>query len=112
MANEIGESIRLFRERTGFTQKNLAEFLAVDQSLISKFEKGERAVSSDTLEKIAALFGVSIECLEAGKTDTELLSYAFRANHLSAEDMEAVSAINRIALNSEYMGKLLGEADI
>lgn len=35
------------------------------------------------------------------------LSAAFRESELSAEDMEAIISINRIALNSEYMAELL-----
>ena len=49
--NIVGENIRHLRELARFTQDNLASFLDVDQSLISKIEKGERCLSSDMLEK-------------------------------------------------------------
>ena len=35
----IGENIKALREQSGFTQSNLAKYLNVDQSLISKIEK-------------------------------------------------------------------------
>lgn len=109
MANIIGENIRMLRDRMGFSQTNIANFLNVDQSMISKIEKGERNLSSDMLEKLACLFGVSVETIEESRIEASKLSFAFRAGELNVEDMEAICRINRIALNSEYMAKLLKE---
>jgi len=47
----LGENIRALREIAGFTQSNLAQFLNVDQSLISEVEKGEGSLSADMLGK-------------------------------------------------------------
>jgi transcriptional regulator with XRE-family HTH domain len=107
MANIIGKNIKALRDGMGFNQSNIARFLNVDQSLISKVEKGERSLSSDMLEKLACLFGISVDDIESSQLESSSLSFAFRASDLTAEDMEAISAINRIALNSEYMGELL-----
>lgn len=107
MTNTIGTNIKMLRDEMGFTQSNLARFLNVDQSLISKVEKGERTLSSDMLEKLACLFGISVDDIENNTLESSSLSFAFRASELTTEDMEAISAINRIALNSEYMGELL-----
>ena len=52
----IGEKIKRLRETAKVTQTQLAEFLSIDQSLISKIEKGERSISSDMLSNIATLF--------------------------------------------------------
>ena len=49
--------------------------------------------------------------IENGNIEESELSIAFRANDLTNEDMETISVINRIALNSEVMGKLLKEAN-
>lgn len=107
MANIIGNNIKTLRAGMGFNQSNIACFLDVDQSLISKVEKGERILSADMLEKLACLFGVPVDAIEDGSIEASGLSFAFRASELSVEDMEAISAINRIALNSEYMAELL-----
>ena len=111
MMNIIGENIKILRERMGLSQTNIAQFLNVGQSLISKVEKGERNISSDMLEKIACLFGVTVEDLENGKIEASNLSFAFRASGLTVDDMNAISAINRIALNTELMGGLLKEVN-
>lgn len=107
MANIIGNNIKTLRDGMGFNQANIARFLNVDQSLISKVEKGERILSADMLDKLACLFGVSVNAIEDSAIEASILSFAFRASDLSAEDLEAISAINRIALNSEYMAELL-----
>lgn len=107
MENIIGNNIKTLREEIGFNQSTIAHFLNVDQSLISKIENGERDLSVDMLEKLACLFGVTVDAIEGSTIEKSNLSFAFRANDLSIEDLEAISAINRIALNCEYMAELL-----
>lgn len=107
MASIIGNNIKKLRDSMGFNQSTIACFLNVDQSLISKIEKGERSISVDMLEKLACLFGVSINTIESSTIEASPLSVAFRASDLSLEDLEAISAVNRIALNSEYMAEML-----
>ena len=104
----VGENIRRLRKKAGFTQGSLARFMQVDQSLISKIEKGDRGLSANMLEKLATLFGVTIEQMES-RLDVVIseFSFAFRGSELSMLEMEAISSINRIALNSEFMRILL-----
>ena len=108
----IGENIRSLRENAGFTQSNLAKFLGVDQSLISKVEKGERSLSTVMLEKLASLFGVTVEQMETVDVVKSNLSFAFRGSEFDITEMETISAINKIALNSELMRTLLKEAEL
>lgn len=111
MGNKIGANIKTLREKMNFNQTSIANFLNVDQSLISKVEKGERTLSLDMLEKLACLFGVTINEIENEDIETPKLSFAFRTNDLTVDDMETISAINRIALNLEIMDNLEDEAN-
>lgn len=106
--SRIGENIKALREQSGFTQSNLAQYLKVDQSLISKIEKNERPITSDMLDKLSALFGVTIDSFNADLIPTNRISFALRASEINEEDLETISAINRIALNSNFMTRLLG----
>ena len=63
MFKSIGERFNELRNKSGLTQSQIADFLKVDQSYISKCEKSERQFSIDILEKAAALFGCPIEYL-------------------------------------------------
>jgi transcriptional regulator with XRE-family HTH domain len=108
MEHIICENIKRLRENAGYNQQSIAEFLHVDQSLISKIEKGERSISADMLEKLASLFGVSVVDLSS-KPITKTLSCAFRCSELTTNEMEVISSINRIAINSEFMQKIIEE---
>lgn len=105
----VGENICLLRKNAGFTQGNLAQFIGVDQSMISKIEKGERSLSADTLEKLATLFGVSVKQMEEWPVVAPRLSYAIKSSEFTKEEMEAVAAVNKIALNADFLCHLLRE---
>ena len=108
-----GERIKFLREINNFTQKNIAVFLGVDQSLIARVEKDERALSSDLAERLASLFGVRVSAFEEGSNEMPL-TFAFRASDLNEKDMATISDINRIALNCRLLASLLdkeGNAD-
>lgn len=104
----IGENIKALREQSGFTQSNLAQYLKVDQSLISKIEKNERPITSDMLDKLSALFGVTTDSFNGESIPTNRIAFALRASEINEDDLETISAINRIALNSNFMTRLLG----
>lgn len=108
----IGENIKALREQSGFTQSNIAKYLKVDQSLISKIEKNERLITSDMLDKLAALFGITTESFNRTSIPTTRISFALRASEINEDDLETISAINRIALNSNFMTRLLGGGSI
>lgn len=94
MTNIVGNNIKTLRESMESSQSVIAHFLNVDQSLISKVEKGERNLSVDMLEKLACLFGVSIDAIESSPIEASSLSAAFRESELSAEDKEMFAAFS------------------
>jgi len=105
---KIGENIKILREQSGLTQSNLAKYLKVDQSLISKIEKNERIITSDMLDKLSALFGVTTESMISDLDSINRIAFALRASEISGEDLETIGAINKIALNLNFMTRLLG----
>lgn len=68
----LGDSMRLrirdLREDNDYTQKYIAAYLMCDQSLYSKYERGERPVPLDVIVKLAELYHVSMDYL-CGRTD-------------------------------------------
>lgn len=104
----INGRIKELRENSGFTQKNIADFLGVDQSLVSKVEKGERSLTSDMLDSLSALFGVPVSSI-SNNTAVPSTALAFRASDLTAEDLHTIAFINKIALNANFMTEKTGE---
>ena len=105
----VGERFSELRNRSGFTQKQLAEYLDVDQSYISKCEKNERQFSTDILEKAAVLFGCTMDCFVNEAYEFTAMPIALRAKALTPDDLDTLAAINTIALNLRFMEGLLEE---
>ena len=105
----IGENAKRARESNGFSQANVADFLKVDQSLVSKFEKGDRNLQSDMLERLANLYGYKVSDFgyEGGIPERRIRA-AYRSSGISADDMEAIHDIKRIAMNLFFMADLAG----
>ncbi len=55
--------IRDLREDADLTQKQIAEILLCDQSLYSKYERGERILPLDLAVKLADYYQVSLDYL-------------------------------------------------
>ena len=107
----IGLKIKKLREEAKLTQKQIADFLNVDQSLISKIEKGERSISSDMLDDLAVLFCCSPISIVSSEIQLEKVSVAFRSNLIETSDLKCLSVLNRIVLNQFEMDRLGGVTD-
>lgn len=60
--------IKDLREDSDLTQAQVAEFLMCDQSLYSKYERGERDIPLRLLIKLAEYYNVSLDYL-VGRTN-------------------------------------------
>ena len=60
--------IRDLREDSDYTQKYVAEYLLCDQSLYSKYERGERQLPLEFVVKLAKLYNTSVDYI-VGLTD-------------------------------------------
>lgn len=54
---------RTLRIKAGYTQDSLAETLGISRSAVSMYENGNREPDIETLERIADLFHVDMDCL-------------------------------------------------
>ena len=64
----LGNRIKFLRKRANITQSELAEKLNLSFGTISKYEKDEISIPSETLLKIANIFNVSTDFL-LGRVD-------------------------------------------
>lgn len=101
--------LKQLRKESRITQEQLAKYLNVDQSMITKLENGTRKLNITLIEKLCNLFGCSEEYL-IGEDDFYIpLNFAFRSNGIQAEDLEVIASINKIIMNIRYMNQIKGE---
>jgi len=62
-SSTIGEMITILRSRNRMSQKDLADCLYVDQSTVSRWERGIRFPDTELIEKMAIRFGVDASVL-------------------------------------------------
>ncbi len=105
------KNIRLkqLRKESKITQEQLANYLDVDQTMITKLENGTRNLNVTLIEKICNLFGCSDAYL-LGEDDAYIpLNFAFRSNGIQTEDLESIAAINKIVMDIRYMNEMMGD---
>ena len=108
MANKsMGEIISTFRKEKGMTQKELADKLNITDKAVSKWERNISYPDTQTIPKLAEIFGVSLEELMNAKT-------APATGHKDAERfinliLKAVPLAMGVAV---VVTSLLGELDV
>lgn len=105
------KNIRLkqLRKESKITQEQLAKYLGVDQTMITKLENGTRSLNVTLIDKICNLFGCSDAYL-MGEDDIYIpLHFAFRSNQIQTEDLESIAMVNKIVMNIRYMNEIIGD---
>jgi transcriptional regulator with XRE-family HTH domain len=100
----IGQNICHFRTILGLSQDEFADYLGVARPMVSYFENGSRRIPAEIITKAAKLFGV--EEFDLYEADPDIrgahLSFAFRAEGLSTDDLKQIADFKKIVLN--YLG--------
>lgn len=105
---KIGLIISTLREKFGYSQDAVANFLKVKREMISYFETGAREVPLEVLEKLADLFGVDLEIFFTDSEEeivTEL-AFAFRAEELNEKDLVGIAVFRKIIKNYQRISNL------
>ena len=108
----IYEKLKMMRKKTGLRQEQIADYLGVTQTFISKVETGERNLTVDQLESVANLYGYSLAAFADPEGETQPIQFAFRAQDVSQEDLHIIADIEKIAINSRFMAKTLEESNV
>jgi len=91
-AANVGARLRALRKENHLTQMELARQIGIQQSDLSRMEKGEYRVSLDNLFKILSVFDVSInDFFDAQQADT-----AEPRRALSQEDMQILHLVRQL----------------
>lgn len=102
---ELGQRLRQAREYVGLSQDDVASVLGVSRPAITLIESGGRKVEAIELNKLATLFGTTVEYLLTGQktvtVEDEKLAFLARATQgLSKADMEQLLRFTDYLRNS------------
>ena len=105
---ELGDKVKLLRNRRGLKQDDLAELLNLSRSQISNLENGRRNLSLKQLEKLCEYFKVDMSYfLMSGTTDScldliEKAKVLFESKELTSNQKEDLfTSIMKIYLDSK-----------
>ncbi len=84
-------NLKYLREKKGLSQSELAKAVGMTQQAINKYENQSTEPDIDTLKKLAAYFGTSIDFL-VGNTDIERKYEAVTKSDLNTEELMMMEA--------------------
>lgn len=108
---ELHEKIKMLRKERGYTQSHVADKIGQERSTIACYENGSRKPAVDVLEKLAHLYGVTLDFFSA-KSESDIMvqllaqsSEFFKSVGISDADKDAVYMdIMALYLESKKVG--------
>src|SRR3546814_604518 len=108
-AATIGERLRIARNGAGLNQEDAAKALAVSRPTIIAIEKGQRKVRLDELDRLAGLYGITLNRLLAQEAIQLDLHGRFRRIDVNeTHAVEVLALLNGLARASVELERLLG----
>ncbi len=109
MEKTTGLIIKGLRDKYGYTQDKVADFLGIKREMISFYENGERETPLEVLEKLSDLFGVELEVFFTENIEEALAEVVFAFRKDDDNDMESMAAFGKIVKNYLKIKNLYGD---
>ena len=107
--NSIADNINLFMELKGYSQKQLACFVGITESAMSRYLKGNREPKISVIKRIAEVLDIPIDRLcDRSKNVIELPCRCDNCKHSKKTNIEYVYVCS---VDTHYAGKRLVEFD-
>ncbi len=88
----LGQYIKVYREKKGYTQEEFAEIINVATGTIGCYERGEKSPGRDKLFEIARVLELSLDALifQTNKIDKNIFSdeYSIKFNKLTISEQK------------------------
>ena len=105
----ISAKMKLLRERSGYTQKQIADFLNMPCTVYANYESAHKSTPLPILEAISILYGLDVcDFIDVPKSIQAFPKVSAYSADLSPEDMKQLSEFNDIISSYTKMMKLLG----
>lgn len=99
----IHERLKQLREENNYSQEQVANYLEMDQSYISKIEKGKRNLNEISFNKLCLLYNCSPDYLLGKSDDYESPKLAFRSDE--SVDLFAIAKMNQVIGYLKFLRK-------
>ena len=103
------ERLKQLREENNYSQEQVADYLEIDQSYISKIEKGKRNLNEISFNKLCLLYNCSPDYLLGKSNDYEPPKLAFRSDE--SVDLFAIAKMNQVIGYLKYLRKVEREIE-
>ena len=100
----IHERLKQLREENSYSQEQVANYLEMDQSYISKIEKGKRNLNEISFNKLCLLYNCSPDYLLGKSDDYESPKLAFRSDE--SVDLFAIAKMNQVIGYLKFLRKV------
>lgn len=105
-----GEKIKAYRRAMNLSQQALGEQLGLTSVAVSKWERGQSQPDIPTLNRLADIFGVSLDDLCGHETapqttDPNMAVMARAFGRLTAEEQEKFLAVGRALFSHAFHGE-------
>lgn len=114
---QFGEKLRSLRASINMTQKELADKLSISPSTIGMYEQNRRMPDTETLLKMASIFGVSVDYLlskesslgqyvqaQRARCDIEEIEYLIPDYHeLSELELKWLKSFRQLTEENQYI---------
>lgn len=105
---EIGNKLKDARTKCGLTQGRVEKLIGINKTQLSYYETGKREISITVLEKLAQLYGYSLEYFLMNKNMEEpKTKIAFKGEELNDNDLEIVAWSKKFLDNLCIMNDLV-----
>lgn len=105
-----GPIMKSLREKFGYVQEKVADYLGISREMVSMYETGEREVPIEVLEKLSDLFCVDAEVFFTDDPEfaKAQVVFAFRKDEFDPYDLNEIAAFGKIVKNYLKIKKLDG----
>jgi transcriptional regulator with XRE-family HTH domain len=105
-----GQIMKSFREKFGYVQEKVGNYLGISRELVSMYETGEREMPIEVIEKLSELFCVDSTAFFAETPEEAMahVAFAFRKEDMEESDLHEIAKFGKIVLNYIKIKKLDG----
>ena len=107
---EAGDRLRRARDNARFTQQEVAEKIGIARTTLVAIEKGQRRIRVDEIQRLAKLYGTSVNAILRHEAVHVDLVFRFRKTHdaMGGAESEAVEIMSRLVKAEVELENLLG----